>query len=244
MKNVAIADVDPTEFGDDAAVREGADRLGATDLAVNHYRIPPGEGFPSGLHAHGDQEEVFVVLDGTATFERLGPEREAADEIAVEAGEVVRFAPGEYQSGRNDGDELLVALALGAPPDSEDVRVPLDCPECGHGYLHPEAGGESEANGGSETDEEAGAADGETGETGVTLDCPACGAANVPRGCPDCGAEMRVALAGSDGAPSDPASAGTGDGTETATESETGVSARTVVVCTECGGEARSPFET
>ncbi|WP_128477640.1 cupin domain-containing protein [Halorussus pelagicus] len=174
MEKTAIADTEPIQFGDDAAVRDLTDRLGATNLAVNHYRIPPGEEFPSGLHAHGDQAEIFVILDGAATFERLGPERERADEIAVEAGEVVRFAPGEFQSGRNAGDGHLVALALGAPPDSEDVRIPLDCPDCGHGYLSPEASDASDA--------------------GVTLDCPACGAANVPQGCPDCGAEMRVAL--------------------------------------------------
>lgn len=196
MRRTAIADAKPTEFGDDAAVRDLAGLLGATDLAVNHYRIPPAEEFPSGLHAHGDQEEIFVVLDGAATFERLGPERDDADEIAVEAGEAVRFAPGEYQSGRNAGDGLLVVLALGAPPDSEDVRIPLDCPECGHGFLSPEV---SEAN----------------EEADVTLDCPACDAANVPQGCPDCGAEMRVAL---------------------------GDAAETVVRCPDCGGGAESPF--
>ena len=197
MKKTAIADAASTELGDDAAVRDLAGLLGATDLAVNHYRIPPAEEFPSGLHAHGDQEELFVVLDGAATFERLGPEKDEASEVTVEAGEVVRFAPGEYQSGRNAGDDLLAVLALGAPPDSEEVRIPLDCPECGHGYLSPEA---SEAS-----------------AAGVTLDCPACDAANVPQGCPDCGAEMRVAV---------------GDGSET------------VVRCPECGAEVGSPFES
>lgn len=200
MRRTAITDATPREFGDAAAVRDLAGLLGATDLAVNHYRIPPAEEFPSGLHAHGDHEEVFVVLDGEATFERLGPERDEAAEIAVEAGEVVRFAPGEYQSGRNAGDGLLVALALGAPPDSEDVRIPLDCPECGHSYLSPEA---SEASEGSK------AAD-------LTLDCPACDAANAPQGCPDCGAEMRVTL---------------GDGS------------RTVVRCPACGTETGTPFD-
>ncbi|WP_135851618.1 cupin domain-containing protein [Halorussus salinus] len=174
MQRSVIHALEPTELGDNAEVRNLSAALAATDLAVNHYRIPPGEEFPSGLHAHGDQEEVFVVLDGAATFQRLGSERDEAAEIAVEEGEVVRFAPGEYQSGRNAGDGLLAVLALGAPPDSGDVRIPLDCPECGHGYLSPDVS--------------------EAGDAGVTLDCPACGAANVPQGCPDCGAEMRVAL--------------------------------------------------
>lgn len=159
-----------------------SDALDAANLAVNHYRVPPGEGLPAGLHAHGDQEEVFVVLSGEATFETLDPDRSEGGEITVGAGEAVRFAPGEYQSGRNaSADADLVVLALGAPRESEDVRVPLDCPACGHDYLRPEV-----------TD---------TGD-GVRLACPDCGAGNVPEGCPDCGAEMQVALAGSG---SDPA---------------------------------------
>lgn len=210
MQRVAIADAEPTEFGDDAEVHALANSLDATDLALNRYRIPPGEGFPSGLHAHGDQEEVFVVLSGEATFETLDSEREDAREVAVGEGEAVRFAPGEYQTGRNGGDAELVALALGAPRETEDVRIPFHCPKCGHGYLRPDAD-----------------------DGGVTLDCPDCGAENVPQGCPDCGSEMRVALDESESADSD----------SPGTEIEAGTGARTVVVCHECGAEAATPFE-
>jgi len=52
-------------------------------------------------------------------------------EVTVSEGEVIRFAPGEFQSGKNDSDGEVVAFAMGAPRDSEDVRVPQDCPECG-----------------------------------------------------------------------------------------------------------------
>ncbi|WP_137283374.1 cupin domain-containing protein [Halorussus salinisoli] len=180
MERVTIGEVEPADFGDGVDRRRLSDPLGATGLAVVHYRIPPDEGFPSGLHAHGDQAEIFVVLDGEATFETLAPERDDADEITLTEGEAVRFAPGEYQSGRNDADCDLVALALGAPRDSDDVRIPLDCPECGHDYLRPEAD-----------------------EDGPLLVCPDCGTANVPGGCPDCGTEMRVTLGESDAAASD-----------------------------------------
>ncbi|NEU57357.1 cupin domain-containing protein [Halorussus sp. MSC15.2] len=190
MERVAIDAVEARAFGDDAERRGLTEPLGATDVAVNRYRVAPGDGFPGGLHAHADQEEIFLVLDGEATFETLGPEREEAGEVTVAEGEAVRFAPGEYQSGRNavseadsDGDDL-VALAIGAPRDGEDVRVPLACPECGHGELRPT-----------------------WDETGTSLVCPDCGAENVPEGCPDCGREMRVTLASSDGAEPDPPSA-------------------------------------
>ncbi|NHN58090.1 MULTISPECIES: cupin domain-containing protein [Halorussus] len=190
MEKTAIDDADSAAFDEGVDRRSLAEALGATDLALNHYRVPPGEEFPSGLHAHGDQEEVFVVLDGEATFETLAPRDEGGGDqqvsewtaaaVTAAAGEAVRFAPGEYQSGRNAGDEDLVALALGAPRDSEDVRIPLACPECGHDYLGPEAG--------------------EDGE--VRLVCPACGAEHAPDGCPDCGSEMRAALGGSADGPS------------------------------------------
>jgi len=64
--------------------------LGTEHVAMNYFELAPGDAFAGGVHAHGDQEEVFYVLSGTATFE-VGPERERVD---VEAGELIRFAPG------------------------------------------------------------------------------------------------------------------------------------------------------
>ena len=166
MERVSIDDVKPDTFDDDVDRRGLSAPLGATGVAINRYRIPPGEGFPGGLHAHMDQEEVFVVIDGVATFETMD------GEVTVGEREAIRFAPGEFQSGRNESDGDLVALALGAPRDSEDVRIPVECPDCGHGDMRPEAG-----------------------EDGPTLVCPACGTERVPRACPECGRDgMRVAL--------------------------------------------------
>ena len=153
--------------------------LDTDGLAINRYRIPPGEGFPSGLHTHADQEEVFVALDGTATFETL-PERDPSEpradddatdarrgrEITVEAGEAVRFAPGEYQSGYNRGDADLVALAVGAPRATTDVRVPVRCPDCGAADFALDARGEV-----------------------IAFRCPDCDAERVPAPCPDCGSD-------------------------------------------------------
>lgn len=126
MERVSVDDVEPDAMGD--ADRRGlSDPLGTTGVAINRYRLAPGERFSGGLHAHMDQEEVFVVVEGEATFERLGD-----DDATVGAGEAVRFAPGEFQSGYNDGDDPVVAFAMGAPRNSEDVRVPRECAECGN----------------------------------------------------------------------------------------------------------------
>ncbi|MFW5935537.1 MAG: cupin domain-containing protein, partial [Halolamina sp.] len=128
-------------------------------------RLAPGGGLPGGRHTHLDQEEVFVVLDGTVRFETL------ADPAVVDAGEAVRFAPGEYQTGANDGDSPAVVLAIGAPKGSETVRVPLACPDCDHRGLAPE------------WDDE------------LLLACPECAGEHRTRGCPECErGELEVAV--------------------------------------------------
>jgi uncharacterized cupin superfamily protein len=126
MEKVSIEDVEPRSLSGDIDRRGLSDPLGTEDVAINRYRLDPGERFSSALHTHMDQEEVFVVVEGEATFET--PERE----VTVAAGEAIRFAPGEYQSGKNDGEGVLVAFGIGAPRHSRDVRVPRECPECGH----------------------------------------------------------------------------------------------------------------
>ncbi len=99
--------------------------LGTEDMAINYYELAPGDSFAFGYHAHDDQEEVFYIQSGTATFET-----EDGD-VVVGAGEAIRFARGEFQRGVNEGDDRVVALALGAPRDTENVEMYRDCPECG-----------------------------------------------------------------------------------------------------------------
>jgi uncharacterized cupin superfamily protein len=166
MRLLSLGDTDPDEIDRDSTRHGLTEPLGTTDVAINHYRVAPGDGLPSGLHAHADQEEVFVVLAGRATFETLD------GEVTVREGEAVRFAPGEFQSGRNAADGELVVLAIGAPRETDDVRVPLSCPDCGHDDLRIDAD-----------------------DGGVALVCPACDVAHDPPACPDCGREdLRVTL--------------------------------------------------
>jgi predicted Zn-ribbon and HTH transcriptional regulator len=123
---------------------------------------------------------VFVVLEGTAVFEHLPPVESWDDddptgrEVTVAASESVRFAPGEFQTGRNpaDADSDLVALALGAPRETEDVRIPAACPNCDAPALRLGTGGDA-----------------------FTLDCPDCNRSFEPDTCPDCGsADLAMAL--------------------------------------------------
>lgn len=125
MEKVSIDDVD--SWMAPAAVKRPVSRALKTDhVAVNYYELEPGDSFGFGYHRHPEQEEVFHVLDGTATFET-----EAGD-VDVQAGDAIRFEPGEWQLGRNAGSERVVALALGAPAETSDAEIRKECPDCGN----------------------------------------------------------------------------------------------------------------
>lgn len=157
MEKLSTDDVEPNAMDGDTDRRGLADPLGATDVAVNRYALDPGENFSSGLHAHLDQEEIFYVIDGEATFETAPAPDAETETVTVESGGVVRFAPGEYQQGRNESDDHLVALALGAPKESADVRVAQPCPSCDSPALSLGAS-----------------------EAGMVLECPGCGETLAP----------------------------------------------------------------
>jgi mannose-6-phosphate isomerase-like protein (cupin superfamily) len=167
MEKVSIEALDVDLPSEGIYRRRLSPSLDTSDLALNHYRIAPGQGFPGGLHAHMDQEEVFVVLAGAATFETMD------GEVTVQANEAIRFSRGEFQSGRNAGEEDLVALAIGAPRETEDVRIPADCPACGHKDLRLD-----------------------WDQGGLRFQCPACEAEYIPEECPECGdGDLRLTIA-------------------------------------------------
>jgi len=124
MERVSIDGPD-RRMGPAADKRALSGPLGTTELAINYYELAPGDSFGFGYHRHPNQEEVFYVMEGTATFET-----EDGD-VAVGAGEAVRFGPGEWQLGRNAGEERVVALALGAPKDTGETEMLRECADCG-----------------------------------------------------------------------------------------------------------------
>jgi mannose-6-phosphate isomerase-like protein (cupin superfamily) len=124
MEKVTIDAVE-SRMGPASVKRALAGPLDADDIALKYYELEPGDSFGFGYHCHPNQEEVFLVQSGTATFET-----EDGD-VRVEAGEAIRFAPGEWQRGYNDGDERVVALALGAPQAMGDTEMVRHCEDCG-----------------------------------------------------------------------------------------------------------------
>ncbi|AHG03220.1 cupin [Halobacterium sp. DL1] len=137
MEKVTVDDVEnrPNPLGVHGVRLPVSQALDTEDVALVVYELEPGEQFSGGLHTHHDQEEIFYVLSGTATFE-VGTERE---EVTVDGGEVIRFPPGEFQSGHNHSDEPVRALVVGAPGarhewDALESMAP--CADCGEETSH------------------------------------------------------------------------------------------------------------
>ncbi|WP_408958582.1 cupin domain-containing protein [Natrinema sp. 74] len=136
MEKVAIdnVDIEVNPMNVHSVRRPISDALGFSDFAMNYFELEPDESFSGGLHTHHDQEEVFYVQEGTATFETKD------GDVSVDEGEVVRFAPGDFQHGYNDTDERVVGFAFGAPESKHDwgqIESMLYCRNCeaeiGHG---------------------------------------------------------------------------------------------------------------
>lgn len=131
MEKAAIEDVpverNPLQVHD---VRKPVSReLGTEHFAANYFELEPGGSFSGGLHRHHDQDEVFYVEQGTTTFE-IGLK---CQEVTVDAGELVRFEPGEFQTGYSSGGERAVGWAFGAPGASHDwdaLESRALCPDC------------------------------------------------------------------------------------------------------------------
>ncbi|MDZ7688385.1 MAG: cupin domain-containing protein [Halobacteriales archaeon] len=122
------------------------DALNLEDLSMNYFELEPGESFSGGMHTHINPEETFFVVEGTATFQTRD------GEVEVGENEAVRFAPGEYQEGRNEDDERIRALALGTPQEQGETRTLFPCGDCGAEYHEVEIT-----------------------ESGIVLTCPDCG---------------------------------------------------------------------
>lgn len=132
MQKITVDDIEQMASTAGDIDRRGlSDPLATSDLAMNYYALNPSEAFSGGLHTHPDQEELFYIIDGTATFETKPKATASTETFEVSSGEAVRFAPGEFQHGYNETDQRVVALALGAPKESTEAQVPQPCPECG-----------------------------------------------------------------------------------------------------------------
>jgi mannose-6-phosphate isomerase-like protein (cupin superfamily) len=94
------------EFDGDERFQTLRKALGATSLGINLLRLAPRQ--RGRIHRHGQQEEIYVVLQGTLT---VLVEQEP---VEVATGQALRVAPEERRQLVNAGSERCVLLALSA----------------------------------------------------------------------------------------------------------------------------------
>ena len=98
---------EPTYGGGMLKVRAG---LGVTSFGMQLLRLPPNfDRYPEHDHAESGQEEVFIVLEGSATL-IAGDEQHL-----LEPGVYARVGPNETRK-LVSGEQGMVALALGGIP--------------------------------------------------------------------------------------------------------------------------------
>jgi quercetin dioxygenase-like cupin family protein len=86
--------------------------LGVDAFGINLVEIPPGERIPEHDETGRDQEEVFLVLEGTPSLVVDGREIEAP------AGTFARLDPHLSRTVVNHGDEPAAVLIMSAPRTS------------------------------------------------------------------------------------------------------------------------------
>jgi uncharacterized cupin superfamily protein len=103
-------------FAPDMEARYARKPLGLENSGVSYFRLAPGFRQPFG-HTHGEQEEVYVVISGSARLK-------AGDDIVELAQfDAVRL-PGSTPRGMEAGPEGVEILAVGAPnTDNKDAEM-------------------------------------------------------------------------------------------------------------------------
>jgi uncharacterized cupin superfamily protein len=86
--------------------------LGLTAFGLNVVDIPPGESIPEHDEVERDQEEVFIVLEGSPTLVVDGRE------IAAPAGTFARVDPPLRRTVVNRGEGTATVLIASAPRTS------------------------------------------------------------------------------------------------------------------------------
>jgi mannose-6-phosphate isomerase-like protein (cupin superfamily) len=113
------------DLGEVQEARFATKPLECEQTGLLHLRVKPNQTSPF-AHHHAQQEELYVVLDGSGQL-LLG------DEVRdVTAGDVIRISPEVVRSVRT-GDEALTLLAFGAPAvsggENDAEMAPAEWPD-------------------------------------------------------------------------------------------------------------------
>jgi uncharacterized cupin superfamily protein len=86
-----------------------AKQLGATRLGARLWRLAPGQA--STRHRHSEEEELYVLLEGS------GRMRVEGELLTLERLDAVLVEPGSVRQVFNDTDDGALWLVVGAPPE-------------------------------------------------------------------------------------------------------------------------------
>lgn len=111
MPDVTVKSIDELEsYEGGGQFHYAAKGLGVTAWGMNVEVLPPGwDGYPEHDHAEDGQEEVYVVLDGSATLHADG------EEWRLEPGTLARVGA-EQKRRIVPGEDGVTLLAIGATP--------------------------------------------------------------------------------------------------------------------------------
>ena len=103
-------------FGENMEARYARKPLGLEQSGVSYFKLQPGFRVPFG-HKHGEQEEVYIVVSGSARFK-------VEDEIVELAKLDAIRVPGSTPRGMEAGPDGAEIVALGAPnTDNKDAEM-------------------------------------------------------------------------------------------------------------------------
>ena len=97
------------DYGKWVLVRRSLD---VRSFGINAVDLPPGEAIPEHDESGRDHEELFLVLEGTATLVADGAEH------PLREGSYARLDPPVTRTVRNDGDATARVLIVSAPVSS------------------------------------------------------------------------------------------------------------------------------
>jgi mannose-6-phosphate isomerase-like protein (cupin superfamily) len=129
MSDYTVKRFDEMEPILDGVFRRARASLGASAFGMQVLQMPPGADFyPNHDHSHDGQEEVYVVLGGSADFDIDG------DRVHVEPETAVRVAPTTKRQIHPGPDGVRILAVGGVPggtyqaPDFTDLGGPEPTP--------------------------------------------------------------------------------------------------------------------
>ncbi len=110
MADYSVKRIDQMEATFGGGLRKARAELGATSFGMSIEEFPADyDGYPNHDHTHDDQEEVYVVLAGSATMSVEG------EQFEIDPETIVRVGPSAKRTLVSGADGLRLLVLGGVP---------------------------------------------------------------------------------------------------------------------------------